>query len=230
MPLPWRAVMLINWNPLFLSLELALSTTLVLLLVCLPLALSIHHRGVTWGPLGETLVSLPLVLPPTVLGFYILVLLSPQWGPGAWLSRTWGIQLLFSFPGMLIASCLYTFPFMLNPLRNGLEKIPRNLLEASATLGRTRSQTTREITLPLLRSHIVTAMVTTFAHTMGEFGVILLVGGSIPGRTKVASIYIFELVENLDFSGAHRYSLILLIISFSLLFLVQLLQPGRKKS
>ncbi len=217
-----------EWSPFLLSLELALSTSLILFLICLPLALRVYHRHRRWSPFWETVVSLPLVLPPTVLGFYILVLLSPRWGPGAWLESHLGLRLIFTFPGMLIASCIYTFPFMLNPLRNGLEKIPVSLLEASAVLGRTQGETTRFIILPLLRSHIITALVTTFAHTMGEFGVILMVGGSIPGRTKVASVYLFELVENLEFQAAHRYALLLLGLSFVLLFLVHTLNRRRQ--
>lgn len=221
---------MIEWQPILLSVKLSLATTLVLMAICLPLALARFYRGLKWGMWAETLVSLPLLLPPTVLGFYIMLLLSPQWGPGAWLEQRFGLRLLFSFPGIVIASCIYTFPFMLNPLRNGLQKIPRVLLEASWTLGDNRSQTTRRVVLPLLRDHIITAAVTTFAHTMGEFGVILMVGGSIPGQTRVASIYLFELVETMQYRTAHIYSLVLLAVSAGLLLLVQWVQRPRRRT
>jgi len=208
---------MIEWSALWLTVRLAGLTTLCLLLVVTPLAwwlAQARHRG--WALL-ESALALPLVLPPTVMGFYLLLLFSPDSAFGSfWLSMT-GEQLTFSFTGLVIASMLYSLPFALQPLQASFEAIGKPLLEAASTLGASPWDRFIHVVLPLSRRGYLTAAILTFAHTVGEFGVVLMIGGNIPGETRVVSVVIFEAVETLDYAAAHTLSLVLLLFSFLVL-------------
>lgn len=215
-----------NWEPLILTFKLATVTTLVLLLVSLPLAAWLARSRSPLKPVVESLVSMPLVLPPTVLGFYFLIAFSPGNAFGSWLETWLGLRLVFSFPGLLVASVIYSLPFMVHPIQSGLSSLPKSLEEASWVLGKGRLETFFKVLLPNIRPALLTGLVLSFAHTVGEFGVVLMIGGSIPGQTKVASIAIYEEVEAMDYAAAHLYSLILFALSFGILLLVYLVNGG----
>lgn len=210
----------IDWSPLWLTLRLATSTTIVLALIGLPLAYKIAYSRSRFKPVFEALVSMPLVLPPSVLGFYLLVAFSPQNFLGAWVSRWLDVQLAFSFGGLLLASVMFSLPFMVQPLQAGFQHLPPSLLEASRTLGKPDHVTLFKILLPNMKGALLSACVLSFAHTIGEFGVVLMIGGNIPGVTRVASIAIYDHVEGLRYASAHAYSAVLLIFSFVILLAV----------
>lgn len=216
-----------DWGPLGLSLQLATVTTLILLLIGVPLAWWLARTRVRWVAVPEAVVSLPLVLPPTVLGFYFLLLLSPNGTIGGWLNDVFDVRLVFSFPGLVIASVLYGLPFMVHPVQAGLRALPPSLREAAWLMGRGRWRTLLEVELPNIRPALLTGAVLTFAHAIGEFGVVLMIGGNLPGRTRVASIAIFDAVERMDYALAHRYALILLALSFGILVTVFTLNRRR---
>lgn len=204
----------LDLTPFGVSLALAAWATLILAFISFPLAWAFANAKGRWISFVESLFFLPLVLPPTVLGFYLLITLSPFSPLGAFFKENFGVSLVFSFPGMVIASCISGLPFMTSALRNGILAVPHSLLEASWTLGKGRLETILRVVLPNMRPAIMAGMVTTFAHTMGEFGVVLMIGGSIPGVTKTVSIAIYERVEAQDFSTAHRYAFALVLISY----------------
>ena len=210
-------------TPVWLTLELALITVLVLLLIATPLAWWLAFTRARGRVVVEALVALPLVLPPTVLGFYLLILLGPR-GPvgGPWLELT-GSALTFSFTGLVIASVLYSLPFAVQPLQGAFEAVGRQPLEAAATLRATPLDAFLTVASPLALRGYVSAIVLSFAHTLGEFGVVLMVGGTIPGVTQVLSIAIYEDVETLNYADAHLFSAGLLGFSFLILLLVYLL-------
>lgn len=218
-----------SWDPIILTFQLACVTTVCLLIVSVPIAYWLAFTSSRMKPVMESVVSLPLVLPPTVIGFYLLLLWSPSSGLGKILNDTLGVQLVFSFPGLVLASMLYSLPFMVHPLQNGFASVPKILQDAAYTMGKTRWQIIRSILLPNMKPAIGTALVLSFAHTIGEFGVVLMIGGSIPGETKVASIAIYEMVEALQYDAAHTYSLILLVFCFVVLFLVYMANHGSFK-
>ncbi len=202
--------------PFWLSLRLALTTTLVLLLLGTPLAWWLARTRSAMRPLVETLVTLPLVLPPTVLGFYLLLLLGPR-GPLAPVLQLLDLRLVFSFTGLVIGSVIFSAPFVVNPLKDAFEAIPSGQLETAATLGASPFDRFRSVALPLAASGFATASVLGFAHTLGEFGVVLMIGGNIPGETQVLSIALYDRVEQLDYRSAHLYSLGLVAFSFAVL-------------
>jgi len=202
--------------PFWLSLRLASTTTLVLLVLGTPLAWWLARTRSAARPLVEALVTLPLVLPPTVLGFYLLLLLGPR-GPLAPLLQLLDLRLVFSFTGLVIGSVIFSAPFVVNPLKDAFEAIPRGQLEMAATLGAAPLDRFRSVALPLAASGFVTASVLGFAHTLGEFGVVLMIGGNIPGETQVLSIAIYDRVEQLDYHAAQLYSLVLVAFSFAVL-------------
>jgi molybdate transport system permease protein len=206
--------------PLALTLKLAGIVTLVLLLVGTPIAWWLAFTRSRIKPLAEALMALPLVLPPTVLGFYLLVLLSPR-SPigGAWFSLT-GSTLTFSFLGLVVGSVIYSLPFTVQPLQAAFEAVGRGPLEAAAMLRAGRLDQFRSVAAPMAKRGFLTATVLTFAHTLGEFGVVLMLGGNIPGKTKVISISIYEQVETLHYAQAHVLSAGLLVFSFLVLLLV----------
>lgn len=212
------------WQSLWLTVRLAAITTLVLGLVGLPLA---HWLNVTrWraAPALETLVTLPIVLPPTVLGFYLLVLFSPLHPPGSWWRTLTGGSLAFSFSGLVVASCFYSLPFAVQPFQAALRAVPRDLLDAGRALGAPPWRVWRRLHIPLAWRGIAAGLTLGFAHTLGEFGVVLMIGGSIPGATRVASIALYDEVQALNYGDAHRFAAVLLGISFVLLLTVSLLQ------
>jgi molybdate transport system permease protein len=210
----------LNLTPFITSFKLAFFTTLILFVVSLPLSWWLSQTNSKLKPVIESISALPLVLPPSVIGFYILVVLSPNSSLGSFFENTFGIQLVFSFTGILIASCFYSLPFMVQPLQNGFESLNKHMLEASYLAGKSKLTTILKVALPNMKPALITALIITFAHTVGEFGVVLMVGGSIPEETKVASVAIYEMVEMMDYTQAHIYSAIMIIISFVVLLSV----------
>lgn len=211
---------MVDWAPIIVTAKLALVTTFVLFIISMPIAYWLATTTSRIKPIMEALVSMPLVLPPTVLGFYLLVVFSPGNVFGNWLQETVGLQLLFSFTGLVLGSVIYSLPFMVNPIQSGLINLPKNLSEASYTLGKSKIETLFKVLLPNIKPSLLTGIVLTFAHTIGEFGVVLMIGGNIPGQTKVASIAIYDEVEALNYKAAHSYSLLLFTITFVILVLV----------
>ncbi len=211
---------MMEFEPFYLSFKLAAITTILLLAIGLPLAywLAFHPKKIK--VIMEAFVGLPLVLPPTVLGFYLLVAFSPDNFLGRFLDSYFDTRLVFSFPGLVIASIIYSFPFMIQPLQTGFRAVPAALIEASYTLGKSRLTTLTKVLLPNMTGSLLTASILTFAHTVGEFGVVLMVGGNIPGQTKVVSISIYDEVESMNYDLANYYSAILLIFSFLILVTV----------
>ena len=203
-----------SFGPLFLTAKLAALTTLILLLIGTPIAWWLAKTRNTFKPLIESIVALPLVLPPTVMGFYLLILLGPQGWIGSWWVQITGSALTFKFSGLVIASVIYSFPFVVQPLQNAFESVGDDLMEAASTLGANRLDAFFTIAMPLARRGFLTASVLGFAHTLGEFGVVLMVGGNIPGETRVISIAIYDHVETLDYTNAHLLSAILLGFAF----------------
>lgn len=213
----------LEFEPFWVSFKLAAITTLILFLLSIPLAWYLSQTLSKVKPVLEAITALPLVLPPSVLGFYILVVLSQHSPLGAFFDETFGVTLVFNFTGLVIASCFYSLPFMVQPLQSGFESLNRNMLEASYLSGKSKLQTIWHVALPNIKPSLLTAIIVTFAHTVGEFGVVLMVGGSIPGETKVASVAIYEFVEVMDYSAAHIYSGIMVALSFVVLLSVYII-------
>jgi molybdate transport system permease protein len=212
------------FEPIWLTLKLALVSTLVLLVLGIPFAWWLAQRRGWFIDTLNTLVALPLVLPPTVIGFYLLLVMSPESPLGSWLDNTFGLILPFSFSGLVIGSVIYSLPFVIQPVRNAFAAIGPEPLETAATLRANPIDAFFTVALPLARPGILTAAVLGFAHTLGEFGVVLLIGGNIPGETRVVSIAIYDQVETLEWANAHWLSGIMLVISFLLLLVMQRLQ------
>lgn len=211
-----------DWQPLWLSFRLAFVTTTVLLILSLPLAYWLAYSRRRIKAVVEALISLPMVLPPSVLGFYLLVAFSPAHGLGRILDQWLNVRLVFTFPGLVIASLFYSLPFMVNPLLSGFKSLPPALREASYTLGKSKFTTLMRILLPNIRPSLLTGIVLSFAHTIGEFGVVLMIGGNIPGQTRVASLAIFDEMESMNYSAANKYALVLFMLSFFILLIVYL--------
>jgi len=218
-----------DWNPLILTFKLAFITTVLLFIISIPLAYWMAYTKSKIKPVMETLVSMPLVLPPTVLGFYLLIAFSPSNAFGSWLDAWLGLKLVFSFEGLVIASILYSLPFMVHPIQSGFTHLSPTLKEASYVLGKSKFKTLNKVLLPNIKPSLLTGIVLSFAHTVGEFGVILMIGGNIPGKTKVASIAIYDEVESLNYTVANNYSMILFAITFFILLIVYLLNGGYLK-
>lgn len=206
--------------PVWLSLKLAVVTTLLLLVVATPMAWWLARTRSRSKPFVEALVALPLVLPPTVLGFYLLILLGPNGPVGSLVDALGGPRLVFTFSGLVIASVLYSLPFVVQPIQNAFEAIGTAPLETAATLGATARDRFLSIVLPLARPGIITAATLGFAHTLGEFGVVLMIGGNIPGKTQVLSVAIYDHVEMMEYAQAHWLSAGLLLASFAVLLIV----------
>jgi molybdate transport system permease protein len=219
----------IEFEPFIISFKLAGITTLILFFISLPLAWYLSQTNSKTKPFLEAITALPLVLPPSVLGFYILWALSYNSPIGIFFEENFGIKLVFNFYGLVIASCFYSLPFMVQPMQSGLESLNKNMLEASYISGKSKIQTLFRIALPNMKPSLITAIIVTFAHTVGEFGVVLMVGGSIPGETKVASVAIYEFVEIMDYTNAHIYSVIMIILSFLTLLGVYIFNGKQKK-
>ena len=210
-------------GPVLLSIKLAFVTVVILLLVGTPIAWWLANSRSRWRVLVEALTALPLVLPPTVLGFYLLILMGPAAVPGRWWVSLTGDTLAFSFAGLVVASVIYSLPFVVQPLLQAFQSIGREPLEAAAMLGAGPWDRFFSVASPLALRGYITAIVLGFAHTLGEFGVVLMVGGNIPGETKVVSIAIYESLETLDYTSAHILSGGLLVFSFLVLSTVFLM-------
>ncbi|MBE0491250.1 MAG: molybdate ABC transporter permease subunit [Sulfurospirillum sp.] len=210
----------LEFAPFILSFKLAGITTAILFTLSLPLAWWLSQSKSKIKSFIEAVTALPIVLPPSVLGFYILWALSHNSPIGAFFDEIFGIKLVFNFTGLVVASCFYSLPFMVQPLQGGFESLNKNMLEASYISGKSRLKTLLRVALPNIKPALLSAIIITFAHTVGEFGVVLMVGGSIPGETKVASVAIYEMVEIMDYTSAHIYSAIMVSISFLVLLSV----------
>ena len=206
----------IDWTPFLLSFKLAGLTTIILFFISLPFSWWLSQTNSKLKPLLEAITALPIVLPPSVLGFYLLIVLSK-------------IELSFSFTGILIASCFYSLPFMMQPLQSGFEALNKHMIEASYISGKSKLETLFKISLPNMKPALLTAIIITFAHTVGEFGVVLMVGGSIDSQTKVASVAIYEFVEGMDYKMANIYSAVMLGISFLVLISVYVFNHKQSK-
>jgi len=219
----------IEFEPFILSFKLAGLTTIILFIISIPLAWYLSQTKSKCKPFLEALTALPIVLPPSVLGFYILVALSHNSPIGVFFEDVFGIKLVFNFTGLVVASCFYSLPFMVQPLQGGFESINKNMLEASYIAGKSKLETIVKVAIPNIKPALMTAIIVTFAHTVGEFGVVLMVGGSIPSETKVASVAIYEFVEIMDYKSAHIYSAIMVVISFVVLLSVYIFNGRQNK-
>lgn len=219
----------LEFGPFLLSFKLAGLTTIILFLISLPLAWYLSQTKSRIKPVLEAITALPIVLPPSVLGFYILVVLSQNSPVGSFFKDVFDVTLVFNFTSLVIASCFYSLPFMVQPLQSGFESINKNMLEASYVAGKSKIETIFKVALPNIKPAVMTAIIITFAHTVGEFGVVLMVGGSIPEETKVASVAIYEMVEVMDYTGAHIYSGIMVAISFIVLLSVYIFNAKQGK-
>ena len=224
-----EALQNIEFTPFLISFKLAAITAFVLFCIALPLAWYLSQTRSKVKPFIEAVTALPIVLPPSVLGFYILWAFAPESALGAFFEDVFGVKLAFSFTGLVIASCFYSLPFMVQPLQSGFESLSKNMLEASYVAGKSKLSTLFQVALPNIKPSLLTAIIVTFAHTVGEFGVVLMVGGSIPGETKVASVAIYDMVEMMDYTSAHIYSAIMLIISFVVLLGVYIFNAKETK-
>jgi molybdate transport system permease protein len=212
--------------PIGLTVALALSVTAILLVVGTPIAWGLAHGRWRGRAVVGAVITLPMVLPPTVLGFYLLLALGPN-GPGGWIAGLWGARTLaFSFPGLVIGSVIASLPFMVQPLRNAFAAIPQSVLEAAESLGARRVARFRRIVLPLAAPGYLVGGIMAFAHTVGEFGVVLMIGGNIPGETKVISIAIYDSVERLRWTEAHLLSGGMVVFAFAVIFIT--LVAGRR--
>lgn len=208
------------WQTMELTFRLAGFTTVCLLLIGIPIAYFLAFTRHPLKPLLEALVSMPLFLPPTVIGFYLLLAFSPNSAFGAWLLEQFNIRLVFTFGGLVLGSILYSLPFMVQPVQSGFEHLPPNLKEASYTLGKSRMETLFRVLLPNVKGALLSGVVLSFAHTVGEFGVVLMIGGNIPGITRVASIAIYDEVEALRYDQAKEYALTLVAFTLAILIAV----------
>ncbi|OWW19469.1 molybdate ABC transporter permease subunit [Noviherbaspirillum denitrificans] len=219
-----------DWGPLLLTFRLAAITTLILFVIGIPLAYWIAFTRTRVKPVIETLVSMPLVLPPSVLGFYLLLAFSPQNAFGQWLEQWFNVRLVFSFAGLVVGSVIFSLPFMVHPIQSGFQNLPGSLVEASRTLGKSDTYTLFRVLLPNIKPALLSGAVLSFAHTVGEFGVILMIGGNIPGVTRVASIAIYDEVESLNYAAANFYALVLFAITFAILLAVYVLNKKLVKA
>ena len=209
-----------NWMAIWVTCKLATLTSLTLLIIGLPIAYWLTYSKWRWKFLIESIVALPLVLPPTVLGFYILIAIGPHSPIGRFYTDLVGHPLPFSFQGLLLASILYSLPFAVQPFATAFEQVDRKLIEASWTLGLSKLKTFYRLILPLSTAGLITGIVLSFAHTLGEFGVVLMVGGNIEGVTRTVSIEIYDEVQALNYASAAKTSALLLLVSYTVLLLV----------
>lgn len=218
-----------DYGALWLTLKLASVTTGLLLLLGTPLAWWLSHTRSRWRGVVNAVVALPLVLPPTVIGFYLLLLMGPNGPVGKLTAALGGGSLVFSFPGLVAGSAIYSLPFVVQPLQNAFQAIGSRALEAAATLGASPLDRFFTVALPLARPGVITAAVLGFAHTVGEFGVVLMIGGNIPDRTRVVSVQLFDHVEAMDYARAHGLAAVMVVFSFTALWLLYRRHgPGRE--
>ncbi len=216
-----------EFMPLLVSVKLASVTTCVLFIAGILLALLINYSSGWVKVFIEILVSLPMALPPTVIGYYMLLILSPESGIGRFVRESIGVDLLFSFTGIVIASSVHSLPYMVQPLKSGLAGVNRSLIDAAYTLGKSRVSVLLNVLLPNIRIPLITAVIMTFVHAMGEFGVVLMIGGSIPGETRVASIALYEKVEMMEYREAGIYAMALVALNTALVALSYAIQNFR---
>ncbi len=209
-----------NWQAFALTARLATLTSLVLILIGVPVALWLAFSRRRWKFMVESLVGMPLVLPPTVLGFYLLVAFGSGTQPGRWYERLTGGTLAFTFGGLVVASVIYSLPFAVQPMAASLRGVDQRLIDAARTLGAGKWKIYRRIVLPLAWPGLLTGLILSFAHTVGEFGVVLMVGGNIPGATRTLSIDIYDQVQALNYASANQTALVLLLFSYVLLCVV----------
>ncbi|MBI1836476.1 MAG: molybdate ABC transporter permease subunit [Flavobacteriia bacterium] len=209
-----------DFQVIILTLKLALLTTFILLLIGIPVAYWLVYSKYKWKVIIESIVSLPIVLPPTVIGFYLLIFLSPENAFGKFLESYFNLKLVFTFEGLVIGSIIYSFPFMIQALKDGFALIPITYIHEAKVLGKSKRTILWKVLIPMIKRSIVTGCILTFTHTVGEFGVILMIGGNIPNETKVISIALFDEVEQMNYGVAHKYSLMLLIVSFLFLLFI----------
>ena len=209
-----------DWQPLLLTFKLAAVTSFILCLIGIPFAWWLSQTRMRCKPVLETLVSMPLVLPPSVLGFYLLLAFSPANWFGGWVEHVAGLKLAFSFQGLVLASVIFSFPFLVHPVQSGFQNLAPSLSEAAYTLGKNRWQIFLHVLLPNIKPQLLAGAVLAFAHTIGEFGVVLMIGGNMPGQTRVASIAIYDEVESLNYDSANSDALVLFGVCFTILFTV----------
>ncbi|HCL56210.1 MAG TPA: molybdate ABC transporter permease subunit [Spirochaetia bacterium] len=214
----------IDLSPFLISFKLAFLTVLILFFIGMALGYFLAFSKSKLKPVFETLLNMPMILPPSVLGFYFLVLFSPD----TFINRFFHLSFAFTFEGLLIASVLFNLPFMIQPVYSALKNLPESLSEASYTLGKSKWATFIHVLLPNIKPSVLSGIVMTFAHTVGEFGVVLMIGGNIPGKTRTISIAIYNEMESLNYTKAHLYSGILLVFSFAILLILYLI--NQKKS
>ncbi|MGA3172080.1 MAG: molybdate ABC transporter permease subunit [Chthoniobacteraceae bacterium] len=212
------------WQALWLTIRLAATTTALLLIIGAPIAQWLARTKGRIPVIIEALLTLPIVLPPTVIGFYLLVIFAPHTLPGGLWARVMGQPLAFSFPGLVAGSVIYSLPFAIQPFRAGLARVSREMVDAARLSGASALMTFWHVTLPLAWSGIAAGTVLSFAHTLGGFGVVLMVGGGIPGKTEVVSIALYDEVRKMDYAAAHACSAVLLVAAFILILVVTLLQ------
>jgi molybdate transport system permease protein len=205
---------MVELSPLWLSAKLAFITTTILFIIAIPLCYWLSKTKSNIKIIIEALISLPLVLPPSVLGLYLLIAFSPNHFFGQFIEKYLNLNLLFSFEGLVVCSVFYSLPFMINPILSGFKSLPLSLEEASYILGKSKTKTIIKILLPNIKPAIITGIVMSFAHTLGEFGVVLMVGGNIPNETKVVSLAIYDEVQAMNYSNANLYAIMLLGFSF----------------
>lgn len=210
------------WEPFKLTLELALITTVFLYIIGIPIAYYLAYSKIRFKAILEAIIAMPLVLPPSVLGFYFLLAFSKNGFLGGFWEEVFGHQLAFHFDGLVIGSIIFSLPFMVHPLLSGFKGVDKSQIEAAYTMGKSKFTTLLKVILPAMKPSLITGGVIAFAHTVGEFGVVLMIGGNIEGQTKVASIAIYNEVEALNYTAAHIYSIILFAFSFAVLWLVYL--------
>ena len=221
---------MIDLQPFWLSFKLAIITSAILFIIAVPVAYWIAYSKFRYKAVVEAIVSLPLILPPSVLGFYLLVAFSPENAFGSFLDKYFDLRLVFTFEGLVVASVIYSLPFMINPILSGFKNLSPSLQEASFTLGKSKFTTLTKIILPNIRASLLTGIIMTFAHTVGEFGVVLMVGGSIPAKTKVVSIAIYDEVESMNYHNANIYALLLFVFAFLILLSVHLINNNSGKT
>lgn len=212
--------MMLSFDPIWLTLELAILTTFLLTLITIPISYWLTFSSFRYRFIIEAILNLPLVLPPTVLGFYLLLVFSPNHWFGGWIEKLFHFRIAFSFLGILIGSILFSLPFMLQALQVGFSSIPKTHIDTAKVLGKSKLEILFRVILPNSKPAILAGMILTFAHTIGEFGVVLMIGGSIPGKTKVTSIAILEEVEAMNYHFAHIYASVLIVISMIVLLVL----------
>jgi len=216
-------------SPFLVSLRLGACVTAILLVLAFPLAWALARTRRPWAIAVESLATLPLVLSPTVLGFYLLSAMSPRSPFGAFLLSAFGLRLAFSFEGIVLGGCVSGLPFMLTALKAGISGVSRNIVEASYSLGKGRVETALRVVIPNMKGAFLAGLVTTFAHAIGEFGIVLMIGGSIPGVTRTVSIAVYERVEALDFAGAQAYAIVLVVASYVTMLALNALQRAEAR-